>query len=150
MLKIRRSWDRLIFNMGIPMLVRRHLYIETAPRNLTALWHAEKCCIKYIHSFKVSLLGNDREYLHLHLTDIIFLNWRMSNGTQGFKIYIGDWNTNMQWNLLQNRTRIVNHFFGYIWFHRGFHWSRQHRLQLSTRSREISRHFESYLIDIQL
>ena len=31
MLKIRRSRDRLIFNMGIPTLVRRHLYIETAP-----------------------------------------------------------------------------------------------------------------------
>ena len=30
MLKIRRSRDRLIFNMGIPMLVR-HLYIESAP-----------------------------------------------------------------------------------------------------------------------
>ena len=35
MLKIRRSWDRLIFNMGIPVLVWRHLYIETAPR----WWH---------------------------------------------------------------------------------------------------------------
>ena len=34
MLQIRRSWDRLIFNMGIPILVRRHLYTETAPR-----WH---------------------------------------------------------------------------------------------------------------
>ena len=31
MLKIRRSRDRLIFNIGIPILVRRHLYIETAP-----------------------------------------------------------------------------------------------------------------------
>ena len=31
MLKIRRSRDRLIFNMGIPILVRRHLYIETTP-----------------------------------------------------------------------------------------------------------------------
>ena len=30
MLKIRRSRDRLIFNMGIPVLVRR-LYIETPP-----------------------------------------------------------------------------------------------------------------------
>ena len=28
-LKIRRSWDRLIFNMGIPILVR-HLYIDKA------------------------------------------------------------------------------------------------------------------------
>ena len=32
MLKIRRSRDRLIFNMGIPILVRPHLYIETVPR----------------------------------------------------------------------------------------------------------------------
>ena len=24
-------WDRLIFNMGIPILIRRHLYIETPP-----------------------------------------------------------------------------------------------------------------------
>ena len=30
MFKIRRSRDRLIFNMGIPMLVKPHLYIETA------------------------------------------------------------------------------------------------------------------------
>ena len=28
---IRRSRDHLIFNIGIPILVRRHLYIETAP-----------------------------------------------------------------------------------------------------------------------
>ena len=31
MLKIRRSQDPLIFNMGMPKLVRRHLYAETAP-----------------------------------------------------------------------------------------------------------------------
>ena len=31
MSKIRWSWDGLIFNMGISILVRRHLYIETAP-----------------------------------------------------------------------------------------------------------------------
>ena len=29
MLKIRRLWDRLIFNMGISILVRLNLYIET-------------------------------------------------------------------------------------------------------------------------
>ena len=38
-LKIRRSCDRLIFNMGIPILVRRHLYIETAPRSPQPLAH---------------------------------------------------------------------------------------------------------------
>ena len=31
MLKIRRSGDSLIFNMGIPVLVRWHFYIETEP-----------------------------------------------------------------------------------------------------------------------
>ena len=31
LLKIRRSQDRLIFNKGIPILVRQLLYIETAP-----------------------------------------------------------------------------------------------------------------------
>ena len=33
MLKIRRSRDRLIVNMGIPILVRWHLNIETASRS---------------------------------------------------------------------------------------------------------------------
>ena len=32
MLKIRRSWDRLIYNMGIPILQRWHHHIETTPR----------------------------------------------------------------------------------------------------------------------
>ena len=30
-LKLRRSWDRLIFNTGIHILVRPHIYIERAP-----------------------------------------------------------------------------------------------------------------------
>ena len=34
MLKIRWSRDCLIVNMGIPVLVRQHLYIETVPRIL--------------------------------------------------------------------------------------------------------------------
>ena len=32
MLKIRRSWDCLLFNMGISILVRQHLYIEMPPQ----------------------------------------------------------------------------------------------------------------------
>ena len=34
MLKIRTSQDHLIFNMGILILVRRHLYNEMGPRSL--------------------------------------------------------------------------------------------------------------------
>ena len=39
MLKIRLSWDRLIFNMGIPILVRRHLYMETDPWSFIFLYN---------------------------------------------------------------------------------------------------------------
>ena len=46
MLKIRRSWDLLIFNMGIPILVRRHLYIETSP------WLS----LMYVKSYKDSYM----------------------------------------------------------------------------------------------
>ena len=52
MLKIRRSRDRLISNMGIPILVRRHLYIETVPRypysivkSLYVIWRSGSCRI---------------------------------------------------------------------------------------------------------
>ena len=33
-IKMRWSWDRLIFIVGIPILVRLHIYIETGPRPL--------------------------------------------------------------------------------------------------------------------
>ena len=33
-MEIRRSYDRLISTMGFPILVRRHLYIESGPRLL--------------------------------------------------------------------------------------------------------------------
>ena len=60
MLKIRRSRDRLIFLMEIPILVRRHLYIETAAR----------VCIHKRHTFS-----------HPHGRSTGFLSW-------GFKIKI--------------------------------------------------------------
>ena len=34
-----RSWDRLIFIMGIPIMVRRYLYMKTGPRSLL-----KQCC----------------------------------------------------------------------------------------------------------
>ena len=52
MLKIRRSRDCHIFNMGVPILVRRHLYIETAPR--LALSVSAKFRILRSHSILVN------------------------------------------------------------------------------------------------
>ena len=45
MLKIRRLQNRLIFNIGISILLRQHLYIETAPRFLN------KLSLSYIHTY---------------------------------------------------------------------------------------------------
>ena len=39
MLKIRRWWDRLIFNMGILILVGRHLYTESDPSTFPTVHH---------------------------------------------------------------------------------------------------------------
>ena len=47
MLKIRRSRDRLFFNMGIPILVRRHRYIETDPWVPNSLYHF-LCPVTYL------------------------------------------------------------------------------------------------------
>ena len=50
MLKIRRSRDSLIFNLGIPILVRRHLYIEMAPWLLNfffIFWFWSRQCLTY-------------------------------------------------------------------------------------------------------
>ena len=39
-MEIRRSYDRLISTMGFPILVRRHLYIESGPSLSPNRWHA--------------------------------------------------------------------------------------------------------------
>ena len=52
MLKIRRSRDRLIFNMGIPIPGKDGLYIETGP---WTFWHHMTCgddtCLHYCKDF---------------------------------------------------------------------------------------------------
>ena len=48
MLKIRWSRDCLIFNMGIPILVRRYLYIEMAPY-LNWPWAGAYCLFFWSH-----------------------------------------------------------------------------------------------------
>ena len=43
MLKLRRSWDRLIFNMGITIPGKDGLYIETGPRLQTIIKPTDNC-----------------------------------------------------------------------------------------------------------
>ena len=59
MLKIRRSWDRLIFNMGIPILAWRYLYIEMAPRKAVFLYSKQPPVILYANNFLVILNENN-------------------------------------------------------------------------------------------
>ena len=65
-LKIRRSRDRLIFNMGIPILVRGHLYIEMASRLssevILAQYTEELICIT--GNFHLALLTHWGQVVH--------------------------------------------------------------------------------------
>ena len=54
MLKIRWSPDHLIFNMGIPTLVRRHICIETAPC-LQWLYKAHICNV-YVYNLTANIV----------------------------------------------------------------------------------------------
>ena len=51
-LNIRRSWDHLIFIMGIPILLRQYLYIETAPHifSLLAILCLRPWRVRILHS----------------------------------------------------------------------------------------------------
>ena len=55
MLKIRWSHDHLVFNMGIPMLVRQHLYIENTPWMFTnpGQWSIISVCCEPCHTHVV-------------------------------------------------------------------------------------------------
>ena len=57
MLKIRRSQDRLIFDMGIPILVRRHLDIETGLCALGGLNHWGR--MTHICVSKLTIIASD-------------------------------------------------------------------------------------------
>ena len=46
MLKTRQSQHRLIFNIGIPILVRWHLYIDTTPWSCASSF---RWCVKALH-----------------------------------------------------------------------------------------------------
>ena len=53
MLKIRQSWDRLIFNMGIPIPSKDSLYIEMAP------WLTHWGRVTHIYVTKSTIIGSD-------------------------------------------------------------------------------------------
>ena len=84
-LKIRRSWDPLIFNMGIPIMVRQYLYIETAPRlplynslllipmvEITVLTHWGR--VTHICISKHTIIGSDNGLLPGRHQAIIWTN----------------------------------------------------------------------------
>ena len=70
MLKIIRSRDHLIFNMEIPILERRHLYIKTARcRQNISLAHLNPWLIWT--ELTEELTANEHEYEFYHDSDLI-------------------------------------------------------------------------------
>ena len=56
MLKIRRWLDYLVFNMGIPILVRLYLYIDTGPGFLDDTYRYTSVLLKLIDWLKLNPL----------------------------------------------------------------------------------------------
>ena len=61
MLKIRQSRDCLIFNMGIPILARRHLYIETVPEGP---FQYKDVIIQYANGMELDLSKTEQNVQH--------------------------------------------------------------------------------------
>ena len=78
MLKMRRSWERIIFNMGIPILVRRHIYIEMAPAFHYNLSHI--LIVKYT-IFSGYFLTCGTELINADLTPQSTLIWKPKQPT---------------------------------------------------------------------
>ena len=80
MLKIRRSWDHLIFNMGIPTLVRWHFYTEMAP---WLIWRPHTCIIceviynVYIKGIPMLKIRWSRERLIFNMRIPILVRWHL-------------------------------------------------------------------------
>ena len=53
-MEIRRSYDRLISTMGFPILVRRHLYIESGPWSLKS-----QVAVPYVMHYNHSSMVNE-------------------------------------------------------------------------------------------
>ena len=54
-IKLNWSWDRIIFIMGIPILVRPHNYIETGPRTQQVMKLIFAYCDQYSYSMENNL-----------------------------------------------------------------------------------------------
>ena len=104
MLKIRRSWDRLIFNMGIAILVRRHFYIETAPRCRVATNLARLP------------LRMKKFYFWLRFHGILFLRVQLMMIRHWFKQWLGaEWATSHYLNQCWPRFTVPYMWYGGGW-----------------------------------
>ena len=79
--KIRRSRDRLIFNMGIPILVRWHLYIEMTPRLFFFLKRGNICSTTILEMSRINLLALwrydcDVSFIRLILVVCVWCMWK--------------------------------------------------------------------------
>ena len=78
--KIGRSWDRLIFIMGIPIPVRRNLYIEIGPRKLLRVKSIEK----YLKKQLLSAMPAWKSITCTETEMVLFGHWRTESFMYGW------------------------------------------------------------------
>ena len=75
-MEMRRSYDRLISTMGFPILVRRHLYIESGPlrhkwpdhqesRDMKLTEESAQLAVMLLHKFSAALLTHWGRVTHI-------------------------------------------------------------------------------------
>ena len=85
MLEIRWSYDRLIYKMGFPILVRRHLYIESGPR----LWYSKLALQNIVNTPGDCFVTPARQCWLLYWYEV--LNVSRTLITQVYFIFIQPW-----------------------------------------------------------
>ena len=145
MLEIKRSHDRLIFNMGIPIPWKDGLYIETEPwfHFYLALWHPSP---PHTELRKWESLGGNFliKYLYFYCTQhsavsipaldvMAWVGGKINCGSLVSKMCIHDlithWGPDNMAAIFQ--TTFSNAFFlmKMYWFQSRFHWSLFSRIQ---------------------
>ena len=111
MLKIRWSWSRLIFNMAIPILVRRHLYFETARR----AQHLLKPFLPNFLSFEYFKTDSIKFWRKLCQNQPVWLSILLAPGCQAMK-YVKPCSVTKKYHLIIFYL-ILSEIYESIWCH---------------------------------
>ena len=115
MIKIRRTWDRLIFIMGIPILVKQHLYIEWNDYFGSNFEYKDILSAKKIPIVEIRQLYDGLNFMigvhaqHLLTVPRHALYWRLSDETIWVWAWMSNYIPSLGWtyNVKKNDQKVI-------------------------------------------